>query len=100
MQRAKRIGITISPVRGHRGEYVAYYRSEFLQSVYSVYFKDTITGALALHHFGEMVGKQYDEREVDFLLSEVEVPFESEALVDVINRREGLVEGKAVARQV
>ena len=100
MQKGKRIGIVISPVKDHSGEYVAYFRSEFLQSTYTVYFKDTITGALALYNFGEMIRKQYDQQEVDFLLSEEEVPFRSEALVDVINRQHGFVEGKVVARQV
>ena len=87
-------------IADHKREYVAYFRSEFLQSTYSVYFKDTITGALALHNFGEMIRKQYDQQEVDFILSEEEVPFRSEALVEVINRQHGFVEGRVVARQV
>jgi hypothetical protein len=42
-------------VEDHPGDYLAYFRSEFLDATYTVFFKDTITGALALHSFAEMI---------------------------------------------
>jgi len=35
--------------------YVATYRSRFLGAAYSVEFPNTITGAVALYHFVEMI---------------------------------------------
>ena len=40
MNDKKKIHITINPVAGHTGDYVAHFRSEFLDAIYSVFFKD------------------------------------------------------------
>jgi hypothetical protein len=55
MKEKKKIRISIHPVEDHPGDYLAYFRSEFLDATYTVFFKDTITGALALHSFAEMI---------------------------------------------
>jgi len=72
MKEKKKIRISIHPVEDHPGDYLAYFRSEFLDATYTVFFKDTITGALALHSFAEMIRRKYQEKEVDFLLCEQE----------------------------
>jgi hypothetical protein len=91
MEEKKNIRISIHPVEDHPGYYLAYFRSEFLDATYTVFFKDTITGAMALHSFAEMIRRRYQEKEVDFLLSEQELPFRNEALLDVVIRRPRLL---------
>jgi len=55
MKEKKRIRISIHPVEDRPGNYLATFRSEFLDATFTVFFKDTITGALALHSFAEMI---------------------------------------------
>ena len=64
-----------------------------------VFLKDTITVALALNSFGE-VRKKYAQNEVGFILSETEVPFRNEALLDMVNRQPSCFFGKLVSAQV
>lgn len=45
------IQIIIKGIAGSKGEYVAYYRSEFLDAAFSVCFQDNIVGAVALKVF-------------------------------------------------
>ena len=100
MKTNQKIKIMIHPVENRKGHYVAYFRSEFLDATYSAFFRDTITGALALHSFSEMIRKKYEQKEVDFILSEAEVPFRNEALLDVVNRQPSSFCGKLVSSQV
>ena len=86
-------------MEGRSGDYVASFRSEFLDATFTVFFKDTITGALALHSFAEMIRRKYQEKEVDFLLSEQELPFRNEALLDVVTRRPVCFFGKLISAQ-
>ena len=69
--------VVIKPVAGRKGEYLAYCRSHFLDATFSVYFKDTLMGALALHEFMEMIRHKYEEQKVRTL-------FKNEALLDVL----------------
>ena len=57
------IKVTFKAVSDREGEYVAYYRSEFLNATFSVYFRDTIFGAIALHDFTEMLKGKYEKGE-------------------------------------
>ena len=100
MKTNKKINIMIHPVENRKGNYVAYFKSEFLNATFSVFFQDTITGALALHTFSEMIRKKYEQKEIDFILSEAQVPFRSEALLDVVNRQPSFFYGKLVSSQV
>jgi len=83
--------ITIQPVEDRPGEYVASFRSEFLQARYCVYVKDTIFGAMALHNFAEMVrkafGRNYRTGEIEFDVSPETACFTNQAFVDVVERR-------------
>ena len=83
--------IIIQPVEDRSGEYVASYRSEFLQARYCVYVKDSIFGALALHNFAEMVrksfGKNYRTGEIEFEVSRETAVFTNQAFVDVVEHR-------------
>jgi len=99
MNEKKKIHITINPVENRKGDYIAHFRSEFLDAVFTVFFKDTITGALALYSFAEMLRKKYEQKQVEFLLSDQEVPFQNEALLDVVNRMPSFLYGKLVSAQ-
>ena len=48
--------------------YVATYRSGFLGAIYSVEFANSITGAVALYHFVEMLKARHPEGHVTFML--------------------------------
>ena len=51
--------IRLHRVPGSQGHYVAVFASEFLGATFAVTFQETITGAVALHTFAEMIRKQY-----------------------------------------
>ena len=51
--------ITVQPVQGKEGEYLAYFSSGFLQATFSVLIRDNIFGALALNCFADMKRKEY-----------------------------------------
>jgi hypothetical protein len=59
------------------GYYKAVFSSEILSASYEVRFKSTITGAIALHNFSEMIRRHYGNVEIDFSYSEKETVFES-----------------------
>ena len=49
------VAVTIQPVAGRSGDYLASFHSEPLDATFSVYFRDTLPGALALHSFAEAI---------------------------------------------
>ena len=73
----KKPRIRIYPVGDNSGRYVAAFTSEVLGATFSVVFNETVTGAVALHLFAEMVRSRYG--------SGVEL-----AIVDTISRRKTL----------
>lgn len=87
----RHLRIVVAPVAERAGEYVARYCEEFLQADFCVYLKDSIRGALALHSFAEMIrksfGKNYRTGEIEFVVCAQEVPFGSQALVEVVEHR-------------
>ena len=46
MKEKKKNRISIHPVENHPGDYLAYFRSEFLDATYAVFFKDTIVSSI------------------------------------------------------
>jgi hypothetical protein len=77
--------ICIRPDAG--GYYKASFASEILGASYEVRFKSTITGAIALHNFSEMISRHYGNVEVDFSYAEKDTVFES--VLDVLRRDNG-----------
>ena len=51
--------IRIAPVDGSSDRYVAMFTSEALDATYSVVFRETVSGAVALHSFAEMIRSRY-----------------------------------------
>jgi len=83
----KTIDITIRPVKNMEGDFIAYYKSDMLKATYSVYFKDTIMGALALNSFFEMLKTKYPGQ-IDFCVQEQELEFKNQALLDVLSNKD------------
>jgi len=80
----KNIRITIKQIENKQGEYIAYYRSELLNATYSVYFRDNIFGAIALHDFSEMIKRKYEKEDIEFILSEEKMQLKSKALLEAM----------------
>ena len=59
MRTGKKHCIQISPVQDHPGQYVASISSAPLGATFSVMFSETISGAVALHTFAEMIRGHY-----------------------------------------
>ena len=72
------LAVVIKPVAERKGEYLAYCRSGFLDATFSVYFKDTLMGALALHSFTEMIRRRYEDEGIRILVSEEEILFKND----------------------
>ena len=51
--------IRVYPLPERPSQYVAIYHSDVLNATFSVTFRETITGAVALHSFAEMLRKNY-----------------------------------------
>ncbi len=56
------LAVTIQALAGRDGEYLAYFRSEPLEATYSVYFHDSLMGAIALHEFAETISSIVAQR--------------------------------------
>jgi hypothetical protein len=60
--------IQIAPHPQKHDWYVARYQSGFLSATFSVEFANSITGAVALYHFVEMLKSRYPHGHVTFML--------------------------------
>lgn len=80
----KNIKITIKQIEGREGEYIAFYKSEFLKATYSVHFTDSIYGCIAVHDFAEMLKYKYNEDRVSFIISNEKLTFEHPELLDIM----------------
>jgi len=80
----KKLDITIRPVKNMEGDFIAYYKSDMFKATYSVYFKDTIMGALALNAFYDMLKQKY-KQDIEFSFLDQELKFKNQALLDVMS---------------
>ena len=78
------LAVTVQSVAGRPGEYLASFRSEPLDATFSVYFRDNLAGALALHAFSNMIRHQYEVNEIRLELTDQAVVFKSQAVLDVL----------------
>ena len=79
--------INVQAVSGREGEYLAYFRSEPLDATFSVYFRDSLMGAIALHEFCEMLRQSYGVDGVRLELCDQAVVFRSPAVLDVLTAK-------------
>ena len=83
MTRNNRLTVTIRPVPDKCDTYVAMFDSPVLSSTFCVVFPDSITGALALHEFADMLQMRFG-RSVELHLDTDLFPVRSKAMDDVL----------------
>ena len=83
MTRNDRLNVTIRPVPDDSGMYVATFDSPVLSSAFCVVFPDSVTGAIALHDFANMLHQHFG-RTVRLHLDTDLVPARSKAMDDVL----------------
>ena len=81
--RSGRLTVTVRTVPGRSGICIAMFKSPILGSSFSVVFPDSLTGALALHDFAEMLRLRF-EKPVDLILETDLFPMRSKAMEDVL----------------
>lgn len=59
MSRSNVPRIRIAPVDDSSDRYIAVFTSEAVDATFSVVFRETVTGAVALHSFAEMIRSRY-----------------------------------------
>ena len=75
--------ISVSPAAGNLGTYIATFEAEVLDATYSVLFRESITGAIALHNFAEMLREHYG-RAVKIELADGVYPLRNPAVKDIL----------------
>lgn len=75
--------ITIAGVEDNPDRFVASFRSEFFDATYAVVFSQTITGAVALHRFTNMISDQYG-KQVELRIANDLFPKPNKAVEDIV----------------
>ena len=83
MRRNDRLTVTIRHIPDDTGSYIALFASPVLASTFSVVFPDSITGALALHEFADMLRMRFG-RPVELRLDTDLFPPRSKAMDDIL----------------
>ena len=80
--------IIVRQIENKENEYFAYYKSDFMQATYSIFFNDTILGAVALNRFYEMIKSSFDIKNLNLTISYEKIKFQNKAILDEITRIE------------
>ena len=75
--------ITIAGVEDNPDRFIASFCSEFLDATYAVVFSQTITGAVALHRFVQMISDQYG-KQVELRIANDLFPKPNKAVEDIL----------------
>jgi len=75
--------ITIAGVEDNPDQFIASFRSEFFDATYAVVFSQTITGAVALHRFVQMISGQYG-KQVELRIANDLFPKPNKAVEDIL----------------
>ena len=78
--------ILIRKIDNGKDEYFAYYKNEILQSTYSVFFDDSILGAIALNRFYEMIRSNFELKKLTLSVSGEMIRFKNKALLEEITK--------------
>ena len=84
MMSGKRPIIRIQPIAENPGRFIASFNAEFLNATYALTFGESVTGALALHRFAQMIENQYG-KQITIQLPDELPPFHSEAVQDILS---------------
>jgi len=80
--------IIIRKIENTKDEYFAYFKNDFLQSTYSIFFNDSIFGAVALNRFYEMIKSNFELRNLTLSISDEIICFKNRALLEEITKIE------------
>ena len=83
MRRNDRLTVTIRQIPGDAETYIAMFASPVLSATFSVVFPDSVTGAIALHDFADMLHLRFG-RSVELRLDTDLFPLKSKAMEDVL----------------
>ena len=83
----QRIEITVQEIAQKKKQFIAFFRSEFYSATFSVVFRDTICGSIALSQFADMIRRKYDPADVNFTISGEKLEFKNQALLDLLTSR-------------
>lgn len=83
MTSGRRPTICIQAIVEKPGRFIASFNAEFLNATYALTFGESVTGALALHRFAQMIEDQYG-KQVTIQLPDELLPFRSEAVQDIL----------------
>jgi hypothetical protein len=76
--------IIIKKIENKDNSFIAYMKNPFLKASYSVCFMDSITGAIALNDFFQMVKFKYSKENFEFVISDKTVNIKNECLLNQI----------------
>jgi hypothetical protein len=80
--------IIIRKIENTKDEYFAYFKNDFLQSTYSIFFNDSIFGAVALNRFYEMIRNHFELKNLTLSISNEFICFKNKALLEEITKIE------------
>ena len=84
MMNGRKPTIRIQAITEKPGRFIASFNAEFLNATYALTFCESVTGALALHRFAQMIENQYG-KQVNIQLPDQLLPFRSEAVQDILS---------------
>ena len=76
--------IRISRITGEPGTYVATFTAPVLGATYAVVFAETVTGAIALHRFADMIDSHYGGK-VTLQIPDEILPIPNKAVADILS---------------
>ena len=76
--------IIIKKIENKENSFIAYLKNPLLKASYSVCFMDSITGAVALNEFFQMIKFRYSKENFEFVISDKTVNINNESLLNQI----------------
>ncbi len=73
--------IIIKKIEGKENNFIAYVKNPFLKVTFSVCFTDSISGAIALNDFFQMLNFKYSDH-FEFVVSDEALKFKNEHLLN------------------
>jgi hypothetical protein len=86
--------IVIRQIENRDNEYFAYFKCDFLQSTFSIFFNDNIFGAVSLNRFYEMIRSSFEIRDLTLKISEEIICFKNKAILEEIRKIESVDKSK------
>jgi hypothetical protein len=76
--------IIIKKIANTENSFIAYLKNPLLKASFSVCFMDSITGAIALNEFFQMIKFRYSKENFEFVISDKTVKIQNESLLNQI----------------